>query len=460
MANGRELFSDLIGYVLLFEQANQQGQFQPSYEQTRREIAALLEQEKAATRREGLPDRDYQDASFAVIAWADETILKHSSWTHHAEWNAFPLQLEYFQTRNAGEEFFDRLERLRPEQKAIRDVYYVCLGLGFSGRYFLGLEDELKLNQIRHEQAQHLSLPVEDIQGVGRLTPQPYDVRVATNGQIKPPWTDLLLKAGLPVLVLVPIVLGLIYWFWLAPSAPPRDGTSREVPLPERVKQWLDSHPEVLRCANVAVVEAQAGAVTVAGRVASEAQRASIRQGILSLDRRLQVKDGFEMIPWPFCEVLDLLEPLKKRNEAQAFGLTARLDKPGDQPLYYHNENFAIEVKGPTKFESYVYVDYYSTDETVGHLFPNTKETSNRLGPNRSFLVGQPNGPQPWLITPPFGRDLVTVIASKGPLFLQSRPAAEPVRTYLQDLRQALPRDPSTADVAATFYFIQTQDRP
>ena len=102
------------------------------------------------------------------------------------------------------------------------------------------------------------------------------------------------------------------------------------------------------------------------------------------------------MIPWPFCEVLDLLEPFKKRNEEQAFGLTARLNKPGDPPLYYQNENFIVEVKTPAKFESYVYVDYYSTDETVGHLFPNAKETSNRLGPNRSYTVGQLNGPQPW----------------------------------------------------------------
>jgi Domain of unknown function (DUF4384) len=166
------------------------------------------------------------------------------------------------------------------------------------------------------------------------------------------------------------------------------------------------------------------------------------------------------VIPWPFCEVLDLLEPLKKRNEEQAFGLTARLDKPGDPPLYYHHENFIIEVKAPTKFESYVYVDYYSTDETVGHLFPNAQETSNRLGPNRSYTVGQLNGPHPWSVLPPFGRDLVTVIASKAPLFVQSRPAAEPVKAYLQALRQALPRNVSTADVAAMFYFIQTEDRP
>jgi type VI secretion system protein ImpK len=454
MPNSRELFSELIGYVLLFEQTNQQGEFQPSYQQVRRDIAALLEEEKAAAKRKGMLDRDYQDASFAVIAWADETILKHSSWKHHAEWNTFPLQLEYFQTRNAGEEFFERLERLRPEQKDIREVYYLCLGLGFSGRYFLGLEDELKLNQIRHEQAQHLTVPVEDIQEIAKLTPQPYEVQVPMNGQIKPPWTDLLLKAGLPLLILIPIALALIYWYWLAPSPAP------QVPLAERVKQWLDGHPEVLQCAKISTVDVQGRVVTLAGRVASEVQHAEIRQGVQSLDKGVQVNVAFQMIPWPFCEVLDLLEPFKKRNEDQALGLTASLNKPGDLPLYYNNENFTIEVRTPTKFESYVYVDYYSTDETVGHLFPNAEETSNRFAPNGSYTVGQLNGPHPWSITPPFGRDLVTVIASKTPLFLQPRPASEPVRTYLKDLRQALPRDVTASDLATTLYFIQTQDRP
>jgi Domain of unknown function (DUF4384) len=158
--------------------------------------------------------------------------------------------------------------------------------------------------------------------------------------------------------------------------------------------------------------------------------------------------------------VLDLLEPLMSRNEKQGLGLTASLDKAGNPPLYYNSEFFSIAVKAPAKFESYVYVDYYSTDETVGHLFPNAVETSNRLAPNSPYTVGQPNGPRQWRIMPPFGRDLVTVIASKAQLFAQARTESEPVRAYLKDLRQALARDRSASDLAATFYFIQTQDRP
>jgi type IV/VI secretion system ImpK/VasF family protein len=454
MANGRELFSGLFGYVLLFEQTNQQGEFQPSYDQIRRDIAALLEQEKAASKRQGVLDRDYQDACFAVVSWADETILKHSSWKHHHEWNARPLQLEYFQTRNAGEEFFERLERLRPEQKQVREVYYLCLGLGFNGQYFLGMEDELKLNHMRHEQARQLGLPIKDVQDIDKLTPQPYQVPTEARAPVERPWTDLLLRAGLPLLILIPVVLALIYWFWLAPPSPP------VVPLAERAKQWLDSHPESLACAKVTSVGIQGSVVSLGGRVASEAQAAEIRQGVQSLERGVQVKDAFQIIPRPFCEVLDLLEPFKQRNEDASFGLTASLNKQGDPPLYFHNEKFTVEGKTPGKFASYVYIDYYSSDDTVGHLFPSAQQTSNRFGPSSSYTAGEVNGRYLWEILPPFGRDLVTVIASKTPLFSRPRPDSEPAGTYLKDLRQGLPRDVSTAETAATFYFIRTQEKP
>jgi hypothetical protein len=127
MANGREWFSELIGYVLLFEQANQQGQFQPPYDQTRREIARLLEQEKVTTKREGLPDRDYQDgallSSLGRMKPSQALDLDASCRLECVS------TAQYFQTRNAGE-IFDRLERLRPDRKRSgRSTMWSRLGL-------------------------------------------------------------------------------------------------------------------------------------------------------------------------------------------------------------------------------------------------------------------------------------------------------------------------------------------
>jgi type IV/VI secretion system ImpK/VasF family protein len=166
-----ELFAKLFTYVLLFEQSTVSGQVQYSYEQVRGDIVRLLEQQQASAKRQGMLDQEYQEAAFAAVAWVDETMLKLAAWEHVNRWKASPLQLELYQTRNAGEEFFERLARLRPEQQAIREVYFEALGLGFTGRYFLGQEDAQALARIRGEQARHLPVPLEDVQNIDKIAP-------------------------------------------------------------------------------------------------------------------------------------------------------------------------------------------------------------------------------------------------------------------------------------------------
>src|SRR5712691_7751179 len=205
MANVREFFSRLFVYVLLFEQSLGSGQTQRSYEQVRGDITRLLEQLQAMARRQGMVEQEYQEAAFAVVAWVDETIMKLSSWEHVDRWRRAPLQVEYYQMQNAGEELFERLKKLRSDQKEIREIYYMVLGMGFTGRYSCGVEDERTLAQIRYEQAQHLPLRLEEVQRINKLTPQPYEVNPSLPEPIKPLWMHLLLKAGLALLVVVPL---------------------------------------------------------------------------------------------------------------------------------------------------------------------------------------------------------------------------------------------------------------
>jgi hypothetical protein len=170
-----------------------------------------------------------------------------------------------------------------------------------------------------------------------------------------------------------------------------------------------------------------------------------------------QIKEKFDIIPRPFCAVLDLLEPIKKQAEDRGIDLVTSLNKAGNLPDYYDKESLLIRGKTPTQFDSYVYVDYYSADGMVGHLLPNLKETTNRLGANGSLAVGQPDGPQPLLISAqPPGLELITVIASKTPLFSGLR-NNEPAESYLKELSQALSKENVKLDVTATFHFIRTK---
>lgn len=445
MAQVRELFSELFAYVLLFEQTHLQAGAQPPYEQVRRDITTLLEQQKAAAKRQGMLEQDFQDACFAVIAWVDETILKLSTWQHHSTWNAFPLQQEYYQIRTAGEDLFERLERLRPDQREVREVYYLCLGLGFNGQYFLGLEDELKLNQIRHEQARHLTRPVENVQDIDKIVSQPYEVKPPPPRPIRRPLTHLLPQIGLALLVIIPLVFFLLYKF-LQPSPPQLTA--------QAIRQRLSPLPP---CANI-TVGLRAGIVELGGRVMSEEQRANIRRTVQNIQGVTSVTDhALRMIPAPFCEVLDILEPINKQATDQGIGLVAQLNKSGNTPVYSGGESLIVSGKAPAKFPSYLYVDYYTTDQMVAHLFPE-KGIVESFESNRAFTVGKPKEhPDAWIILPPFGLELVTVIASKAPLFAAPRNVSEPAGAYINELRKVLAPRSSQAEVAATYYIITTR---
>lgn len=453
MAALRDLFAKLYAYVLLFEQTEFDEETQPSYEQVHGEITTLLEEQKAAARNQQL-DRDYQEALFAFVAWADETILKHKTWQHRQRWNN-QLQNEYFQTRNAGRELFEKLGELPAEQKDIREIYYTSLGLGFSGQYFRGQADALKLEQIRHEQAQHLPVPTENLQDIDKLTPQPYSVERLKGSPIKPPLTQLLLKIGLVMLIVVPLVL-LVYYYAKRDTTPP-------LPPPPPIEEEVSTRlANVLDCA-VVVVDAfdeKTGVIRLTGRVPHEAERTKIHGIVQNIERVKAVKDTFDTIPRPFCEVLEILEPIQAVTPAASVGLSMRLNEAGDPATYVRGNNLVVDITSPTAFDSHVYVDYYTADGWVGHMFPNPQEQGNVLRKGSTYTVGRLDGPQPWLISPPFGLELVTVIATKTPLFSPSRLQPEEAKPYIQVLRQVLDKDKIVpSEVVTTFHFIVTRDQ-
>lgn len=107
----------------------------------------------------GIGFDDVSDAKYAFCALLDEAILASNSAIRPA-WEIRPLQLRYFGDHLAGENFFSKLEQLR-NQGASRiqalEVFYLCLLLGFEGKYVF--EGSEKLNYLvtrLGEEIQHL----------------------------------------------------------------------------------------------------------------------------------------------------------------------------------------------------------------------------------------------------------------------------------------------------------------
>ncbi len=94
-------------------------------------------------------------AWFPVCAWLDEKLAWVFSSQHEVKYEL--LQRKYFDTLNAGEEFFDKLEAQIEKVKngdkdmaslGILSVFSQCLELGFRGKFFLP-EDQPALEALK-----------------------------------------------------------------------------------------------------------------------------------------------------------------------------------------------------------------------------------------------------------------------------------------------------------------------
>ena len=138
-------FMELVAYVVYFVKTV--GAKQPPYEQVKADILRLLTQSENVVKRGLFSQEDYDLGRFMICAWVDEAIL-NSSWNQKSQWQREPLQRLYYHTLDAGEEAFERLNGLGLHQREVREVYYLCLALGFKGR-FHHPGDEHLLEQVK-----------------------------------------------------------------------------------------------------------------------------------------------------------------------------------------------------------------------------------------------------------------------------------------------------------------------
>ena len=106
----------------------------------------LFERLETEARANAIDNEKITMAKFALVAFLDETIIS-SSWNQKEQWLTEPMQIQLFDTFNAGEEFFTHLNTLRQRSsgnKDILEIYYLCLALGFKGKYQLQSPENLR----------------------------------------------------------------------------------------------------------------------------------------------------------------------------------------------------------------------------------------------------------------------------------------------------------------------------
>ena len=169
---------DFIGYVLLFHEGAEAQR--PSLTALRSHLLSQLDGIARHPDTLQLPPEEVEEARFALVAWADETILK-STWSGREEWLREPLQLQLFRTNRAGDEFYDHLAALRPDQNYAREVYFLCLCLGFEGGYAGRDADRAELTR-QHFEMLRATGRARDLATTSPLAAPAYRVEIELRG--------------------------------------------------------------------------------------------------------------------------------------------------------------------------------------------------------------------------------------------------------------------------------------
>lgn len=151
-------------------------------------VSELFDRFERDARTSGIDNEKVRLAKFALVAFLDETIIS-STWTQKDEWLAEPMQIKLFDTFNAGEEFFDYLHQLRQRSSVnadILEVYYLCLALGFKGKYQLQSPENLR----RVIDDLNLELHPEMYSAIDAISPnaKPKDFIIQASGIGLPVW--------------------------------------------------------------------------------------------------------------------------------------------------------------------------------------------------------------------------------------------------------------------------------
>ena len=161
-------------------------------------------------------DEDVRLAVFAVVAFLDESILNLHKPVFQ-DWIRKPLQEQLFGRHVAGEVFFQHLDRIlgrrdAPEVADLLEVYYICLLLGYLGRFSIASKGDLHaLMGQTEDKIQRIRKSTADFSPQWRL---PADSAPLAGPD---PWMRRLL-VGLGAVVLSTLILFGVYKLTLAGS--------------------------------------------------------------------------------------------------------------------------------------------------------------------------------------------------------------------------------------------------
>lgn len=442
MARLYDCFPAFISFGLALDASMAAGAPALPHAEAQREARRLLEAARCDADAAGTPAAQVELAAFAMVAWIDEILARHPGANGTA-----PLQAQLFNSTNAHSEFFHHLSALGPDDEAVREVYWHAMALGFKGQYYFEEGDQGELGKLKdlHGRQLNLHLPGDDLKSLAQahITPQPYGVADPRGPNDTRRRDRTLLRSAAALALMLP----LLYLLWLWSTGPPPAATG----LGQRIEQHLQG----FACADLSATVDPEGGTHVRGFVSLPEDVPRVEREVAAMPGVKSPQFDIGLRVWPHCEVFSILKPYQVRNVEKAYGLDVEAPSARDGKLR-EGDNVRVQVVAP-RHDSYIWVDYYTVDGSVMHL--NAGQAPVLLHAGQTLDFGR-DIPSSWLVSPPFGSVLVTVLSAPMPFAETSdRPPFELASAYLLRVREALAASKNSERLIADFVFLQTVPR-
>jgi type VI secretion system protein ImpK len=127
-------------------------------ESLRRQAIQEVRSFEDRARRSEVPPEDVLAARYALCTAIDEAVL-NTPWGAQSDWSSQSLLVTFHREAAGGEKFFQILDRVSGEPQrylALLELLYVCLALGFEGRYRLDDRGPARLTEVRESLYQRI----------------------------------------------------------------------------------------------------------------------------------------------------------------------------------------------------------------------------------------------------------------------------------------------------------------
>jgi len=238
-----------------------------------------------------------------------------------------------------------------------------------------------------------------------------------------------------------------------APETPVATPAPAPEPVdPATLEARVDAVTGAMPCGDTVEAElSEDNSVRLSGYVESEQDAAQLRQAVTGLAGIGAVESALEVQPWPFCAILQVIDPYRNPDRQRGLVITT----PDRSTLLSGGDPLTLDIFLPPDAE-YLYLGYVQTDGRVGYI---------TVLPVRQYVqdTGAIRFETGYEISAPFGREMIVAITSARPLFDQALPAYQPPEEYVAMLRErlaAVRAGDRDAALDASHLVISTQAKP